>query len=117
MTSVKDKPFAATVDTPSVALYLRTSDYPTAILAGKLPGGLKPPSARALADELLVSRNTVLTAYDQLVAEGYLESVEGSGTFVADVLLDHLLTTPAAQPQPSSTAWHSETPPPSLGTD
>ncbi len=53
-----------------------------AILAGQLPRGTKIPSTRALADELGVSRNTILNAYEQLFAEGYLESVEGSGTFV-----------------------------------
>lgn len=107
-----DHPFEPQPDTP---LYQQLyAHLQAAILAGKLPGGMKLPSTRALADELLVSRNTVLTAYDQLTAEGYLESVEGSGTFVADVLPDHLLTTPAAQTQPPSTARPSEAPPPYL---
>jgi GntR family transcriptional regulator/MocR family aminotransferase len=59
-----------------------------------LKHGLKLPSTRALADELNLSRNTVLNAYQQLLAEGYLEGHAGSGTFVADVLPEHLLTTP-----------------------
>lgn len=66
----------------------------TAILSGELKSGMKLPSTRALADELSISRNTVLNAYGQLIAEGYLESVEGSGTYVSRVLPDLLLTTP-----------------------
>ena len=65
-----------------------------AILSGELKRGLKLPSSRALADELGVSRNTVQNAYRQLAAEGYLESVEGSGTFVTSVLPDLLLAAP-----------------------
>src|SRR3982751_5968779 len=44
------------------------------ILAGRLVGGLRLPSTRALATDLGVSRNTVVTAFDQLLAEGYVES-------------------------------------------
>ncbi len=51
-----------------------------------LNGELKPeealPSTRALSSELSVSRNTILTAYDMLVSEGYVRSVSGSGTYV-----------------------------------
>jgi GntR family transcriptional regulator / MocR family aminotransferase len=45
-----------------------------AILAGRLPGGQKLPSTRILADELQISRNTVLNAYEQLAAEGYIHT-------------------------------------------
>jgi GntR family transcriptional regulator/MocR family aminotransferase len=65
-----------------------------AILSGQLKCGLQLPSTRTLADELGVSRNTILTAYEQLIAEGYLESVAGSGTFVTRVLPDLLFTPP-----------------------
>ncbi len=72
---------------PDRPLYLQLYTHlRTAILTGKLRGGLKLPSTRALTRELGVSRNTVLNAYDQLIAEGYLESVPASGTFVARVL-------------------------------
>src|SRR6266511_3847436 len=64
------------------------------ILSGGLKGGMKLPSTRTLANELNVSRNTILNAYQQLMAEGYLDSVAGSGTFVARILPDHLLTPP-----------------------
>jgi GntR family transcriptional regulator/MocR family aminotransferase len=59
-----------------------------AILNGQLKRGAQIPSTRALADELGVSRNTILNAYDQLAAEGYLERLEGKGTFVTQVLPD-----------------------------
>ena len=71
-----------------VYAYLRSS-----ILSGELKEGVKLPSTRALAEELSVSRNTILNAYRQLMAEGYIESALGSGTYVAQILPDHLLTT------------------------
>jgi GntR family transcriptional regulator/MocR family aminotransferase len=61
------------------------------ILAGRLVGGLRLPSTRALADDLGVSRNTVVAAFDQLVAEGYVESRVGRGTRVNHTLPDQLL--------------------------
>ena len=48
-------------------------------------------SARALADDLRVSRTTTLLAVQQLHEEGYLTARRGSGTFVADELPDDLL--------------------------
>ncbi|MEX0760196.1 MAG: winged helix-turn-helix domain-containing protein, partial [Tistlia sp.] len=63
-----------------------------AILAGRLGGGQRLPSSRLLAGELGCSRNTVLGALDQLLAEGYLEGRRGSGTYVSSVLPDELLT-------------------------
>src|SRR5215204_2805819 len=61
------------------------------ILAGRLTGGLRLPSTRALAADLGVSRNTVVTAFDQLLAEGYVESRVGRGTRVSQTMPDHLL--------------------------
>ncbi len=61
------------------------------ILAGRLPPGARLPSSRALAAELGCSRNTVVTAFDQLLSEGYLEGQAGSGTFVCRVLPEELL--------------------------
>lgn len=51
-------------------------------VAGELAQGTKLPPTRAFATELGVSRSTVVTAYEQLVAEGYLQSVQGSGFLV-----------------------------------
>ncbi|WP_374372020.1 PLP-dependent aminotransferase family protein [Dongia sp.] len=59
-----------------------------AILVGRLRSGDRMPASRALADELGISRNTALAAFEQLASEGYLVTREGSGTFVADNLPD-----------------------------
>jgi GntR family transcriptional regulator / MocR family aminotransferase len=59
-----------------------------AILAGRLEAGQRLPSTRGLAAELQISRLPVLTAFEQLLAEGYFESRAGDGTFVARSLAD-----------------------------
>ena len=53
------------------------------ITQGTLPVGVRLPSTRALAVELGVSRSITEQAYDQLLAEGWLEARRGAGTFVA----------------------------------
>ena len=53
------------------------------VIAGTLPVGRRLPSTRALATDLAVSRSVTEQAYDQLTAEGWLESRPGSGTYVA----------------------------------
>lgn len=64
-----------------------------AILSGRLTPGWRLPSSRALSEELSVSRNTILAAYDQLFAEGYTEGKIGSGTCVSRVLPEEVLAT------------------------
>jgi GntR family transcriptional regulator / MocR family aminotransferase len=59
-----------------------------AILDGLIRPGQRVPSTRELAAELGVSRLPVLSAYDQLLHEGYLEGRAGSGTFVSGALPD-----------------------------
>ncbi len=54
------------------------------ILSGKLAIGTRIPSTRELGEELRVSRTTVRESYEQLVAESYLSSSVGKGTFVID---------------------------------
>ena len=49
------------------------------ILSGGLPAGEKLPSKRALAQNLEVSKITVETAYNQLLAEGFIRSQEKVG--------------------------------------
>ena len=66
----------------------------TAILIGDLEPGMRLPSTRARAIQLDVSRPTVLNAYQQLIAEGYLDGMVGNGTSVDRILPDHLLTSP-----------------------
>jgi GntR family transcriptional regulator/MocR family aminotransferase len=55
----------------------------TAVVDGRLPAGHRLPATRALAAELGIARNSVATAYERLVAEGYLTARVGAGTFVA----------------------------------
>lgn len=59
------------------------SNFRELILEGKAPAGEKLPSTRVLSKTLDVSRNTVMEVYEQLAAEGFLESRHGSGTVVA----------------------------------
>jgi GntR family transcriptional regulator / MocR family aminotransferase len=54
-----------------------------AIRSGRLVPGIQLPSSRALAADLGVARNTVVRAYAELIAEGWLTSQHGSGTLVA----------------------------------
>jgi GntR family transcriptional regulator / MocR family aminotransferase len=61
------------------------------VLAGRLKAGARLPATRALAAQFGISRNTVMTAYAQLLAEGYVEDEVGSGTYVARTLPDDLL--------------------------
>ncbi len=72
-----------------------------AIHDGRLRAGLRLPATRALAQALGLSRNTVLAAYDLLLAEGYLEARPGSGMYVAP-LRQH--ETPAREPRSSPNA-------------
>jgi GntR family transcriptional regulator/MocR family aminotransferase len=51
-----------------------------AIQTGEITGGARLPSTRALAKRLAVSRNTVLTAYDELAADAVVTGRRGSGT-------------------------------------
>ena len=53
------------------------------MLDGRLTVGSRLPSSRALSRQMGVSRNTVMAALDQLTAEGFIVSRQGSGTRVA----------------------------------
>ena len=67
------------------------------VTRGALRPGDRLPSSRRLAAGWNISRGTVLTAWDQLAAEGYLAAAHGSGTVVnPDLSLVH----PAARPHP-----------------
>ena len=72
--------------------------FRAAILEGRLGAGDRLPASRVLAADLGVSRNTALSAIDQLVSEGYLETRRGSGCYVARDLPD------ASPPDGRSTA-------------
>jgi GntR family transcriptional regulator / MocR family aminotransferase len=53
-----------------------------AITEQVLGSGARLPSSRSLADDLDVSRNTILAAFEQLLDEGYVAAITGSGTYV-----------------------------------
>jgi len=67
-----------------------------AVLDGRLKPGAPMPATRVAAQEWAVSRNTVVTAYEILLTEGYVTGRVGAGTFVATTL-------PDAPPQGSPT--------------
>ena len=75
-----------------------------AILDGRLHPGARLPASRVLARDLTISRTTVALAYEQLLAEGYLQARRGAGTFVTADLPDSGPTraaeTPAHPPPP-----------------
>ena len=62
------------------------SSFRSAILEGVFSPGMRLPSTRALADDLGVSRTTVLQAFERLVSEGYATARSGAGTRVATTL-------------------------------
>jgi GntR family transcriptional regulator / MocR family aminotransferase len=57
-----------------------------AILEGRLRAGARLPASRTLAADIDVSRTTIVNAFEQLHAEGYLEGKVGSGTQVVSTL-------------------------------
>lgn len=70
-------------------IYLQIYEYmKREISQGSLPAGTRLPSHRNLAIQLNVSRITVESAYQQLLAEGYVESKPKRGIFVAEVDID-----------------------------
>lgn len=74
----------------SVPLYEQIYTFiKTEIQAGRICYRAKLPSTRALAAHLQVSRSTVNLAYEQLLSEGYIEAVQGSGYYTAKI--DQLL--------------------------
>ncbi len=68
------------------------------ILDRRLAPATRLPSTRALAHDLAVSRNTVLAAFEQLLAEGYLSGRQGAGTYVSAELPDAAPLTAEASP-------------------
>jgi GntR family transcriptional regulator/MocR family aminotransferase len=77
------------------------------ILRRVLTPGLKLPSTRELSQSLIVSRNTVVRAYEQLDSEGYVETRQGSNTYVVDLPLSPTLAVHSANQRPSVHGQHS----------
>ncbi|QBB70114.1 PLP-dependent aminotransferase family protein [Pseudolysobacter antarcticus] len=73
-----------------IYLSLRTS-----LLNGEIPVGVRLPSTRDLATQLGVSRTGIVSAFERLVAEGYLTSRVGDGTRVSEIQIDK--TAPAVE--------------------
>jgi GntR family transcriptional regulator/MocR family aminotransferase len=64
------------------------------ILEGRLRPGARLPGSRDLGDQYALSRGTIVNAFGQLEAEGYVEGRAGSGTYVSSTLPDELQVTP-----------------------
>ena len=78
-----------------------------AVLSGRITAGVQLPSTRDLARDLSLSRNTVMSAINQLTAEGYLTARQGSGTFVSETLPELGPLSPAVRgrkPAPAASA-------------
>jgi GntR family transcriptional regulator/MocR family aminotransferase len=85
------------------SLYMQVYEgYRQAIVDGSLRAGQRVPSTRVLATELGISRIPVMSAYAQLLAEGYFESRVGSGTVVSKSLATHGAAPPAKSNAPAS---------------
>ena len=68
-------------------LYSQLYDwFRKAILDGRLRPGQRVPSTRSLAADLGISRAPVLGAFEQLHAEGYLQTTVGAGTHIVSSL-------------------------------
>lgn len=69
-----------------------------AVRSGRLPAGTMLPPSRSLAADLGLARNTVAEAYAELVAEGWLGSRQGAGTWVIGAHTESAPATQRAQP-------------------
>ncbi len=67
------------------------------ILSGRLRPGTRLPATRDMSRQLKVSRNTVLLSYEQLIAEGYLQTRAAVGTYVSPCLPDKTLFSYSAE--------------------
>src|SRR5579863_10683472 len=83
---------------PGLPLYRWLYDeLRAAILSGHLRPGARLPATRDLAAQYGPSRPTIVTAFEQLRSEGYVEGKVGSGTYVSKTLPDDLLQAPPAK--------------------
>jgi GntR family transcriptional regulator/MocR family aminotransferase len=84
-----------------------------AIRQARIATGTRLPSSRELCEQLSVSRNTVVRAYDVLIIEGYVESRPASGVFVSSNLPESLIKSPTRS-SPNDNASLSPIPLPAL---
>ena len=85
-----------------------------AIRQARIRPGTRLPSSRRLSEQLSVSRNTVVRAYDTLIVEGYVESRPASGVFVAEQPPGPVLKSEANGPEPTRVGALSHMPLPLL---
>ncbi len=96
----KMTPLVSPVNMAEATLYQRVyAQLRDAILSGSLKPGERLPSSRAFALQLNIARNTVISAYEQLRVEGWIESVPAGGSYVAVRL-----------PQPAARAMQASQP-------
>jgi GntR family transcriptional regulator/MocR family aminotransferase len=76
------------------------------ILAGQIGPGVQLPPTRDLSRQFGISRQTVLNAYSQLTAEGFLYGAVGKGTFVSEHLPLSAMQCQTAAEKPSSGTVH-----------
>lgn len=69
-------------------IYLQLYEEIKKDIQTNLKAGEKLPSIRKMTTDYKISKNTVQTAYNQLFAEGYIESIPQSGYFVSENLYD-----------------------------
>ena len=85
-------PLSLPAPPPGASLYRWLYDeLRSAILDGRLHPGARLPATRDFAAAYRLSRATIVTAFEQLKSEGYVEGKGGSGTYVSQVLPEQLL--------------------------
>lgn len=85
-------PLSLSAPAAGVALYRWLYEQlRAAILEGRLQPGARLPATRDLAEAYRLSRATIITAFEQLKSEGYVDGRIGSGTYVSKVLPEQLL--------------------------
>ena len=102
---MSNPPFIGLPIDPSAAPALFEQIYETLrqrIVSGHIEAGSRLPPSRSFAEELGVSRTTIVTAYDQLIAEGFVQSRGGSGVYVSDI--GEVEIEPAKPPQSDTRA-------------
>jgi len=79
----------------------------SAIAEGRLRPTSRLPSSRSLSRQYNVSRGIVVSAFEQLCAEGYVDSQVGSGSFVRTVIPERRLEARRIQPPPREVPSHA----------
>jgi GntR family transcriptional regulator/MocR family aminotransferase len=97
-----DLPFIGTLDRGSRDLSKQLAEaFRQAIGKGDLRGGEVLPSTRAVAQALGIGRGTVVEAFEQLIAEGFLDSRRGASTRVTRTASEQRPVARLERPKPS----------------